>query len=65
MTDAEIIQKFTDIENRLRWLEMEYKSPELFRTDWSYQPTQACPDYAYMACKGSEAESYHCKYEHP
>lgn len=65
MTDAEIIQKFTDIENRLRWLEMEYKSPELFRTDWHTPPTQGCPDYAYLACKGAEAESYHCKYEHP
>lgn len=64
MTDSEIIQKFTDLENRIRWLEMT-NSPAPFVTDWHTQPTQGCPDYAYMACKGSEAESYHCRYEHP
>lgn len=64
MTDSEIIQKFTDLENRIRYLEMT-SSPMPFGTWKEYPPTQGCPDYAYMACKGSEAQSYHCRYEHP
>lgn len=58
MTDSEIIQKFTDIENRLRWLEMT-NSPSPFPTDWSTPPTQGCSQEELMKA------SYHCTHEHP
>lgn len=41
MTDTEIIQKFADLENRIRYLEMT-NSPMPFVTDWSTPPTQGC-----------------------
>lgn len=44
MTDQEIIQKFADLENRIRYLEMT-NGPVPFPTDataWSTPPTQGC-----------------------
>lgn len=44
MTDQEIIQKFADLENRIRYLEMT-NGPAPFPTDataWSTPPTQGC-----------------------
>ena len=58
MTDQEIIQKFADLENRIRYLEMT-NGPASFPTDWSTPPTQGCSQEDLM--KGS----YHCRYEHP
>ena len=56
MTDSEIIQKFADLENRIRYLEMT-GNPAPFVTDWSTPPTQGCR----QEMKGS----YHCTMEHP
>lgn len=58
MTDSEIIQKFTDLENRIRYLEMT-NGPATFPTDWSTPPTQACSQEELMKA------SYHCTHEHP
>lgn len=58
MTDSEIIQKFTDLENRIRYLEMT-NSPSPFVTDWSTPPTQGCSQEELMKA------SYHCIHEHP
>lgn len=58
MTDTEIIQKFTDLENRIRYLEMS-SSPFPFGTWKEYPPTQGCSQEELMKA------SYHCTHEHP
>lgn len=45
MTDQEIIQKFADLENRIRYLEMTNglaPFPTAWSTAWSTPPTQGC-----------------------
>lgn len=61
MTDQEIIQKFADLENRIRYLEMT-NGPAPYVTDataWSTPPTQGCSQEDLMKA------SYHCTHEHP
>lgn len=60
MTDAEIIQKFTDLENRILYLEQQ-QQPFPFGTWKEFPPTQAAP----QAFTDQMTPSYHCTYEHP
>ena len=66
MTDAEIIQKFTDLENRILYLEQQ-QQPFPFGTWKEFPPTQAAPqaftDQSYN--NAAMTPSYHCTYEHP